>query len=476
MRYLLPVLLLALLLAGPASAQIEISGPLSGALLDTTYHVTGQISVPQGQILVIPPGAVLTFYTTSNFSISGILLAQGTTQDSIRFEKGPGNEYWEGLDFYADADASILAYCHISGSHYCGVQLNHADISIRNCTLRDNWSVLHGGGIYCQYSDAQIHDCVIIHNSSYDYGGGICCTFSSPDIRGCVVAGNYPWSGSSYRNGFGGGIWCRNASHARISNCLIAANYAFRDGSGLHADNDCAVQVVHCTILDNVSLGQQYGTTGHGVFLDHPQSAVTNSIVRGNEPLQVLSGGSVTFCDIEGGFPGSGNIAADPLFVSGPLGDYYISQTAAGQPVQSPCVDAGDPHSPLIAGTTRTDGSPDAGIVDMGYHYPLPVEDITLAEHENELQLHPSSFTLHPFTPNPFNPSTVARYELQAASYVNLRVYDTAGREVATLVDGWRVAGSHEVTFDASGLPSGLYLARLQAGDFTQTQKLVLLK
>ncbi|RJP78230.1 MAG: T9SS C-terminal target domain-containing protein [Candidatus Zixiibacteriota bacterium] len=91
-------------------------------------------------------------------------------------------------------------------------------------------------------------------------------------------------------------------------------------------------------------------------------------------------------------------------------------------------------------------------------------------------ELHPSSFTLHPFSPNPFNPRTVARYEIRDASHVHLRVYDTAGREVATLVDGWKAAGVHEAVFDGTGLASGIYLAKLQAGDFTQTQKLVLLK
>ncbi|RJP75111.1 MAG: T9SS C-terminal target domain-containing protein [Candidatus Zixiibacteriota bacterium] len=79
-------------------------------------------------------------------------------------------------------------------------------------------------------------------------------------------------------------------------------------------------------------------------------------------------------------------------------------------------------------------------------------------------------------SPNPFNPTTVASYELRAASYVSLKVYDTAGCEVATLVNGWREAGVHEVAFDGSGLASGVYLVMIQAGDYTQTQKLILLK
>jgi flagellar hook assembly protein FlgD len=90
-----------------------------------------------------------------------------------------------------------------------------------------------------------------------------------------------------------------------------------------------------------------------------------------------------------------------------------------------------------------------------------------------------SSFT--PSHPNPFNASTVASYELRAASHVSLRIYDTAGRLVAALVDEWKPAGKHQAIFDPKGagdsdLPSGIYLARLTAGDFSAVQKTVLMK
>jgi hypothetical protein len=78
--------------------------------------------------------------------------------------------------------------------------------------------------------------------------------------------------------------------------------------------------------------------------------------------------------------------------------------------------------------------------------------------------------------PNPFNPTTAISYQLSANSYVSLLIYNTAGRLVATLVDGWREAGTQEVTFDGSGLPSGIYFAKLAAGDFHQVQKLALIK
>lgn len=78
--------------------------------------------------------------------------------------------------------------------------------------------------------------------------------------------------------------------------------------------------------------------------------------------------------------------------------------------------------------------------------------------------------------PNPFNPSTAISIQLSAFSHVNLSVYDIAGRKVATLIDGWRNAGSHEAVFDGSGLASGIYIAMLKMGDEQQSQKITLLK
>jgi len=92
------------------------------------------------------------------------------------------------------------------------------------------------------------------------------------------------------------------------------------------------------------------------------------------------------------------------------------------------------------------------------------------------ISLRPEQFALFQCTPNPFNPTTVLSYQLQVASEVNLEIYDIQGRQVAKLVNGWRDAGSHEVTFDASGLSSGMYFYKIEAGEFTSVRKMVLVK
>jgi len=78
--------------------------------------------------------------------------------------------------------------------------------------------------------------------------------------------------------------------------------------------------------------------------------------------------------------------------------------------------------------------------------------------------------------PNPFNPRTAISYQLSASGFVSLSVYDVSGREVAELVNGWREAGVHEVTFDGTELSSGVYVYRLKTSEFQAAGKMVLMK
>jgi hypothetical protein len=86
-------------------------------------------------------------------------------------------------------------------------------------------------------------------------------------------------------------------------------------------------------------------------------------------------------------------------------------------------------------------------------------------------------FSLHQNYPNPFNPQTTIAYSLSRTSAITLRVYDPTGREVATLARNERkAAGKHEVSFDATRLPSGIYFYRLQTESFVETKKMLLIR
>jgi len=95
---------------------------------------------------------------------------------------------------------------------------------------------------------------------------------------------------------------------------------------------------------------------------------------------------------------------------------------------------------------------------------------------ESAWQATPTTFVLYQNFPNPFNPATEIRYALPTASHVRLTITDFLGREVARLVDEVRTAGFHNASFNAAALPSGFYFARLTAGSFHNTVKMVLLK
>jgi len=88
----------------------------------------------------------------------------------------------------------------------------------------------------------------------------------------------------------------------------------------------------------------------------------------------------------------------------------------------------------------------------------------------------PSSFKLFQNYPNPFNPTTTIRYDIKTKGDVELKVFDLLGRDIATLVNENQTPGTYEVVFDATSLPSGVYLYKLITGDFVETRKMVVIK
>ncbi len=88
----------------------------------------------------------------------------------------------------------------------------------------------------------------------------------------------------------------------------------------------------------------------------------------------------------------------------------------------------------------------------------------------------PTKFSIDQNYPNPFNPSTIISYALPEASNVKLIVYNSLGQEVSTLINSTQDAGVHNINFNASNLTSGLYFYRIEAGNFTQVKKMILLK
>lgn len=101
---------------------------------------------------------------------------------------------------------------------------------------------------------------------------------------------------------------------------------------------------------------------------------------------------------------------------------------------------------------------------------------ISVGLEDNDQGALPKGYNLEEAYPNPFNPSTMLRYALPEATAIRLAVYDALGREVSVLIDGLVHAGMHQVAFEAHGLPSGTYMARLEHTNGVQTQPLLLIR
>ncbi len=103
----------------------------------------------------------------------------------------------------------------------------------------------------------------------------------------------------------------------------------------------------------------------------------------------------------------------------------------------------------------------------------ITVQDPTGVEEDNFL---PLAFELKQNFPNPFNPTTNIQYNVAKSGNINLTVFNSIGEEVSILVNGFKEVGSYEVSFSALTLTSGIYFYKLEANDFIQVRKMILMK
>ncbi|MFC1619784.1 DUF1565 domain-containing protein [Candidatus Neomarinimicrobiota bacterium] len=265
-----------------------------------------------------------------------------------------------------------------------------------------------------------------------------------------------------------GGLRCVESA-VQIENTVIVYCKG-QTGGGIFADRSDL-------ILDHVTLVNNYASGGgHGLFLNHSNVGVINSIVWNpmnplTENIKLFRGSSITikYSDIRGGMAGiilleceyqtcsidwlEGNIDEDPLFCKSTHTDFSLSGS-------SPCVETGQDYSNM-------------GASDIGCSTPLDAA--------GDEQIVPNSYSLSQNHPNPFNPTTSISYELPEGAMVQLVVYDLQGREVTRLVEDYREPGICEATWDgrdADGraLPSGIYIAQLAVQGYSKFIKMVLLK
>jgi len=327
-------------------------------------------------------------------SVDNTILESLTITGGDATKIGP-EKYGGGI--YCNSSLVDIINCNITGNktkdlpgYGGGLCLVWSSVTITNCEITQNSTpgVLgFGGGIHCTFSITEISNSSIINNASRK-GGAISCYASNPDIFDTLVYDNLATED-------GGGIYCLNNSAPRIINCRIYNNNANKRGGGVYCEIESSAIITNCEIVNNFT-SSTYGNGG-GIYVWTSNPIISNCTIANNEA--VVGGGitsytsgtqiknsilwnntgggingsaSISFSDIQGGYTGSSNLDVEPLFVSGENGNYYLSQVESGQSSDSECVDAGSTMAGELGFdilTTRTDGLPDTGLVDLGYHY-----------------------------------------------------------------------------------------------------------
>jgi hypothetical protein len=260
---------------------------------------------------------------------------------------------------------------------------------LANCAFIENVAV-DGGAMYNQGSDPFLNYCVFKSNSGNN-GAGICCSNSSPVITNCKFVENSAVA-------VGGGIYnLAPLSRPNIKNCIFIGNFA-NYGGGVFIQCNSAPTLTNCTFAGNYSV-----LTGGGIYCGlgcPPPSGttipiITGCILYGNTPDEIYLDQKtptpvITYSDIQGGWPGEGNIDADPYFVERGYWDANGTPADANDDfwvdgdchlsLDSPCIDTGDPDYVAEPNETDLDGKPRVigGRIDMGaYEFwgPIYVDD-----------------------------------------------------------------------------------------------------
>ncbi|UCC78614.1 MAG: T9SS type A sorting domain-containing protein [Candidatus Zixiibacteriota bacterium] len=336
----------------------------------------------------------------------------------------------------------------------------------------NNSATYKGGAVYCGGNFVDIYGNVFNADSA-GYGGGairISYTDMAKINRNIII--------DSYAGSLGGGIILTHNNNEFIENNIICGNFA-EIGGGLaffHSEN--------LYIKNNTISGNEAFLYGGGIYLSHSDLSISNSILwadiggQGEPEIAVHNFSSViaSYCDIQDGWPGVGNIDVNPFFREPENGDFHLMAIVCGDSADSPCIDAGHPDSlDIVLGCLYGLGGPRS---DMGAYggnngdWTTGICDDFISENKNP----PQDFFIEQNYPNPFNASTTIRFTLPEPQNAKLTVYDLLGRQVKTLLDEYRQAGIHAVTFEAAHLSSGVYFYRLQAGEKIETKRMLLLK
>jgi hypothetical protein len=454
------------------------------------------IAVPVFSAIKTVPAQYSTIQAAINASVNGdtILVSPGTYFENINFR---GKNIVLTSTFYLNNDPSIIDATIINGSTpvhpdtvSCVIISNHEDSTavLQGFTITGGrgtlWDDEHspgnrfreGGGVLIQYSSPVVRNNVIKFNDAINDtgiavsagGGGIRMGDSNPKVMNNIVMGNRGLYGPGIVMNYSGGTFTNNII------CMNTGGNSYSGGSGfwILGPFTSPKNIINNTIINNTAV-----IGSGGITLLSATADIRNNIIRGNTSpgnVQIQSPSLIYNNNIQGSYPGSGNIDADPMYADS---NYIL---APG----SPCIDKGD--SGLVYNDVEDPGNtgfaryPSRGGLrnDIGAYGGPNARVLTsqLIGINTPMTNTPNTFVLHQNYPNPFNPATQIKFELSGQGTVRLTVFDMTGKEVSVLINDSRPQGSYSVTFNAEGLSSGIYFYRLEAGNAAFTRKMMLIK
>jgi len=274
-----------------------------------------------------------------------------------------------------------------------GMLNNQSSPTVTNCTFIGNSAII-GGGMANLSSSPTLTNCNFINNKAHSMGAGLINDKSSPTLTNCTFSGNsVKFGGGGITNfdqssptliacmfngnsaAYGGGMYNSDGIPS-MRNCIFSGNSANDYGGGMINSHSNPI-VVNCTFAANTAINGNALAFESYLHQIPSNIQLTNCILRdGGEEIWNNDGSTITitYSDVESGWPGEGNIDADPCFVdlgnwdAGRVwidGDYHLQK-------DSPCINAGDPNHPYDPNETDLDGNPRiiGSRVDMGtYEY-----------------------------------------------------------------------------------------------------------
>ena len=351
-----------------------------------------------------------------------------------------------GLDIWDSSHVelnNVIISSNYSDYDFGGIRNSNSFLSLNNCTISMNETDGSSGGIAAyDNSTLMVRNSRFSGNVSNNVGGGLVIGFNTNVNLKHVLFDN------NVASTVGGAIsvsYNSNSSIIMESVTMVDNQAEYSNSSGLMGGPNLSINCVNSIIDNEINL--------NGSYLE---LAYTN-IVGGSESIQSNNSNNIIW--------GDGLIYENPAYNDPNNYDYTLLQS-------SPCIDTGTDLY-VVNGDTIVNLSENefyGSAPDMGF------DEYGFVSIENDDQLLPKNFKLHQPFPNPFNPTTTIRFSVAPNSKTSLQIFDITGRLVDELVSGKLVSGEHEVLWNAGNNPSGVYLVRLQSGEFVENQKVVLVK